>query len=35
VITSGDYGHVAVITSVNGDSITVMEQNSSPNGVNT
>jgi surface antigen len=35
VFNSGTYGHVAVITSVTSSSVNVIEQNSSPNGVNT
>ena len=31
----GTYGHVAVVTGVGGDSVHVLEQNSSPTGVNT
>mmetsp|Transcript_1197 Transcript_1197/g.1948 ORF Transcript_1197/g.1948 Transcript_1197/m.1948 type:complete len:205 (+) Transcript_1197:50-664(+) len=35
VLKTGTYGHVAVITSIKGDSIHVIEQNSSPSGKNT
>lgn len=31
----GTYGHTAIVTSVSGSSVSVVEQNSSPSGVNT
>lgn len=35
VFNTGTYGHVAVIKSISGGNLNVMEQNSSPNGLNT
>lgn len=34
VFNTGSYGHVAVITSISGSTLNVMEQNSSPTGTN-
>lgn len=34
VFNSGTYGHVAVVTSISGSSINVIEQNASPTGKN-
>jgi surface antigen len=34
VLSTGQYGHVAVITGVSGSKVQVIEQNSSPSGQN-